>query len=88
MEKVKLIQKKELDYIKALPSPNPLIQSTVYCLQALRVNENANENDGWSGAKAMLSDMKLVDKLLDFCNKIGTVKSFSYNLVKEKRRKI
>jgi len=87
-EKVKLIQKKDLDYIKALASPSPIIQQTVSCLQVLKVNDNANENDGWVGAKAMLGDMKLVDKLLDFGSRISSVRGNQYNSIKEKKRSI
>lgn len=85
---VETIQKKDLDYIKALANPNPLIQSTMQCLQALRVNENANENDGWAGAKAMLTDMKLKERLIEFGAKIGTVKHSQYNFIKDKKKKI
>lgn len=30
------------------------------------MNANANENDGFAGAKAMLSDMGLINQLIEF----------------------
>jgi hypothetical protein len=39
---------------------------TVNCLQILRVNANANENDGWAGGKLMLSDTSLISSLIEY----------------------
>lgn len=51
---------------------------TVNCLQILRVNQHANENDGWSGAKTMLSDIGLKQNLINFSTnreKINKIKA-------------
>jgi dynein heavy chain len=90
-QKVSEIKKTELDYIRALPSPPKLIQTTVTCLQILRVNSNANENEGWSGAKAMLSDSSLVNQLIEYSrdeNKISKVTAKQIKLVDEKLKSI
>ena len=86
-QKVSEIQKSELDYIKSFISPPKLIQMTVNCLQILRVNANANENDGWAGGKLMLSDTSLVSSLLDYSKdekKIQKVTQKQIKMVNEK----
>lgn len=87
-EKVGQIKKEDIGYIKSLAQPNNQIQSVVSCLQILRVNDNANENDGWIGAKAMLGDMQLLEKLVKFGNQIHKVKGSQYNMIKDKVKKI
>lgn len=51
------------------------------------MNSNANENDGWNGAKAMLSDMNLINQLIEFSTdekKIQKVSKKQITKVEEK----
>ena len=81
-EKVSQIKKTELDYIKSMSSPSPLIRSTVACLQILKVNSNADESTGWIGAKAMLSDMNLVNTLLNYSRDKSKISKVSNRQIK------
>lgn len=86
-QKVCEIKKPELDYIRALPAPPKLIQMTVSCLQILRVNNNANENDGLTGQKAMLGDLNLINSLVEFSkdeNRIAKVTAKQMKTVEDK----
>ena len=76
-QQVSKIKKDELVYIKKLPSPPNLIKNTVACLQILKVNQHADESQGWQGAKTMLSDINLITTLLDFSKDLNRISKVS-----------
>ena len=61
---------------------------TVNCLQIMRVNANANENDGWNGAKAMLSDMNLINQLLEYSTDEKKIQKVTKKQIKTMEEKV
>jgi hypothetical protein len=60
--------------LKTINKPHPTIELLFILIMLLRPMDGIGENDGWNGAKLMMSiPNKFVEVLKNFSNKIGNV---------------
>jgi hypothetical protein len=65
-EALENLDKKDIDEIKGMASPPAPVMIVCMCVVILRPLGKEDESYGWTGAKAMLSDMSLLKALQDY----------------------
>ena len=72
---LELVEKKALEFLKALPNPPAMVAMVLKCVAYFKPNGNDNAEAGWAGAKQMLNKPgEFLDRLKNYGSNIAKVK--------------